>query len=57
MKAAERKKRDLVIVSLLSRLTDFQLQSNLDQSFMDWCEDLREYLVEFNLEGGSDEEK
>lgn len=37
-----------MIVSLLSRLTDFQLSSN-DKAFEDYCEDLRDHIV--NHEG------
>lgn len=44
-------KLDLVISSLLSRLTDFELQTK-DDEFMHRLEELRELIVKF---GGKDE--
>jgi hypothetical protein len=41
------KKKNLVMTSLLSRITDFQLQSQ-DAEFFDWIEDLRGALVDFS---------
>lgn len=41
------KKIDLVVTALLSRLTDFQLQSNLDDELLNELEELREYLVQY----------
>jgi hypothetical protein len=45
-KASPKRKMNLVVTSLLSRLTDFQLQSN-DKFMEDYCEDLRECIVNF----------
>lgn len=44
---SKKDKYDLVIISILARITDFQLQSN-DEKFNDWIEELREYIVNFN---------
>jgi hypothetical protein len=44
MKKADRQKRQLVIDSCLSRMTEFQLQSQ-DMEFFEWVEELRELLV------------
>lgn len=43
-------KKQIVITSILSRITDFQLQSN-DDDFCDWIEDLRECIVKFEERG------
>ena len=45
--AKKKSKIDIVITALLARLTDFQLQSNLDDEFFNQCEDLRQYLVDY----------
>lgn len=39
-------KMDLVITSILARITDFQLQST-DNDFFEQIEDLREYIVKY----------
>lgn len=44
-----KKKKNLVITSLLARLTDFEVESK-DNDFVDWCEELREELVYFGEE-------
>ena len=49
LKAAMVKKVDLAVVTLLSRLTDFQLQSQ-DREYLDILEDLREHICNFNPE-------
>ncbi len=41
------KKLDLVVTSCLGRITDFQLQSNLDAELFNEIEELREYLVKY----------
>jgi hypothetical protein len=46
----EREKRNLVIVALLARLTDFQLMSQ-DKDFFNWMEELRQYIVDFKQGG------
>jgi len=45
------KKKDLIITSILARITDFQLQSQ-DKELFDWVEELREYLCNFGGEDG-----
>jgi hypothetical protein len=46
----EREKRNLVIVALLARLTDFQLMSQ-DKDYFNWMEELRQYIVDFKQGG------
>lgn len=46
--AKKKDKMEVVITALLARLTDFQLQSNLDEDFFNNCEELRQYLVDYN---------
>jgi len=46
--AKKKDKMEVVITALLARLTDFQLQSNLDEDFFNNCEELRQYLVDYS---------
>lgn len=43
----QKKKRKLVIDSLLIRLTDFELQT-MNRELIDYCENLRQVIVDFN---------
>jgi len=45
-KVSLKSKKDLITNSMLSRLTDFQIETK-DKVLENWCEDLRELIVNF----------